>query len=73
MVLTMLGIGVAMVASLANYHTLVSIHRPLGITILLLVVVRFINRFVDPPPPFPEAMPRAERLVATVWSTRCMG
>ena len=34
MVLTMLGIGVAMVASLADYHTLVSIHRPLGIAIL---------------------------------------
>ena len=30
MVLTMLGIGVAMVASLANYHVLVSIHRPLA-------------------------------------------
>ena len=29
MVLTMLGIGVSMVASLANYHTLVSMHRPL--------------------------------------------
>ena len=27
MVLTMLGIGVAMVASLADYHLLVSIHR----------------------------------------------
>ena len=31
MVLTMLGIGVAMVASLADYHALVSIHRPLGL------------------------------------------
>lgn len=29
MVLTMLCIGVAMVASLAHYHRLVSIHRPL--------------------------------------------
>ena len=41
MILTMLCIGVAMVASLNNYHVLVSIHRPLGITILILVVVRF--------------------------------
>ena len=31
MVLTMLCIGVAMVASLANYQTLVSIHRPLSV------------------------------------------
>jgi hypothetical protein len=28
---SMLGIGVAMVASLADYHRLVSLHRPLGI------------------------------------------
>ena len=43
MVLTMLCIGVAMVASLADYHVLVSIHRPLGIAILVLVVVRFVR------------------------------
>src|SRR6266852_4685013 len=65
MVLTMLCIGVAMVASLANYHVLVSIHRPLGIAILILVVVRFVNRLRNPPPPFPASMSRAERLAAT--------
>jgi cytochrome b561 len=65
MVLTMLGIGVAMLASLADYHVLVSIHRPLGIAILILVVVRFVNRLVSPPPPFPATMPRMERLAAT--------
>src|SRR5262249_53346685 len=65
MVLTMLSIGVAMVASLANYHVLVSIHRPLGIAILVLVVVRFVNRLANPPPPFPATMRRAERLAAT--------
>src|SRR5881392_3584613 len=65
MVLTMLCIGVAMVASLSNYHLLVSIHRPLGIAILVLVVVRFVNRLLNPPPPFPATMSRAERLAAT--------
>jgi cytochrome b561 len=64
MVLTMLCIGVAMVASLGSYHELVSIHRPLGIAILILVVVRFVNRLVNPPPPFPVTMSRAESLVA---------
>jgi len=64
-ILTMLGIGVAMVASLANYHALVSIHRPLGIAILILVVVRFGNRLLNRPPPFPPTMSRAERLAAT--------
>jgi cytochrome b561 len=65
MVLTMLGIGVAMVTSLANYQVLVSIHRPLGIAILLLVVVRFVNRQLTSLPPFPATMARAERLAAT--------
>jgi cytochrome b561 len=65
MVLTMLCIGVTMVASLANYHVLVSIHRPLGIAILILVVVRFVNRQLTSLPPFPATMSRAERLVAT--------
>src|SRR4029077_15068355 len=62
MVLTMLCIGVAMVVSLASYHLLLSIHRPLGIAILLLVVVRFVNRLLSPPPPLPATMSRAERL-----------
>jgi cytochrome b561 len=65
MVLTMLCVGVAMVASLADYHVLVSIHRPLGIAILALVVVRFVNRLLNRPPPFPATMSRAERLAAT--------
>jgi cytochrome b561 len=64
MVLTMLGIGVSMVASLADYHTLVSIHRPLGIAILVLVVVRFVNRLLNPPPPLPATMARPERVAA---------
>jgi cytochrome b561 len=65
MVLAMLCIGVTMVASLADYHALVSIHRPLGIAILVLVAVRFVNRLLNPPPPFPASMARAERLAAT--------
>jgi cytochrome b561 len=70
MVLTMLGVGVAMVASLADYHVLVSIHRPLGIAILVLVVVRFVNRQLSPLPPFPDTMPPAERRVA--WASELL-
>ena len=65
MVLTMLCFGVGMVVSLANYHVLVSIHRPLGIAILILVVVCLVNRLLNPPPPFPATMSHAERLAAT--------
>lgn len=65
LVLTMLGIGVAMVASLADYHELVSIHRPLGILILILVVIRYLNRRLHTLPPFPPTISPQERVVAT--------
>ena len=64
MVLTMLGIGIAMVASLGDYHRLVSIHRPLGIAILIVVVIRFVNRQFSTLPPFPASMSSQERFVA---------
>lgn len=64
LVLTMLAIGVAMVASLGDYHYLVSIHRPLGIAILILVVIRFVNRQFSALPPFPATMSSQERFVA---------
>jgi cytochrome b561 len=64
MVLGMLGIGVAMVASLGDYHWLVSLHRPLGIAIMILVVIRFVNRMFHTLPPFPPTMSEQERLVA---------
>ncbi len=64
MVLTMLGIGVAMVASLSYYHRLISIHRPLGILILIFVVIRFVNRRFSTMPPFPATMSSQERFIA---------
>lgn len=64
MVLAMLFIGIAMVGSLVNYHLLVSIHKPLGIAILVLVIVRLINRYVNPPPPLPADMLMWQRAAA---------
>ena len=64
-VLTMLGIGVSMVASLADYHLLLSIHRPLGILLLILVIIRYINRRFSTLPPFPDTMSQAERSAAS--------
>jgi cytochrome b561 len=65
MVLTMLGIGLSMVASLAYYHRLISIHRPLGILILIVAVIRFINRRYSTLPPFLPTMSPRERSVAS--------
>ena len=73
MIWTMLGIGVAMVASLADYHVLVSIHRPLGIAIFVLVVIRFINRQLTTIPPVPSTMSRAERLAASAGEMSMYG
>ena len=64
MVLTMLGIGVAMVASLGDYHRLVSIHKPLGIAILIVVVIRYVNRQFSTLPAFPASMSPQERVMA---------
>lgn len=65
MILTMLFIGVSMVASLGDYHMLVAIHRPLGIMILVLAVIRFVNRMFTTLPPFPPTMSRQERFMAS--------
>ncbi len=63
--LAMIFIGVAMVASLGDYHTLLSIHRPLGILILLLAIIRLANRMLTKLPPFPPTMSALERRIAS--------
>ena len=47
-----------MVASLAYRPMLLDLHRPLGLAILLLVIVRFVNRLLHRPPPLPVDLPR---------------
>jgi cytochrome b561 len=65
MVLAMLFIGVGMVTSESRrYHLLICVHKPLGIAILVLVIIRFINRQLNPPPPLPDTMPPWMRLAA---------
>ena len=64
MVLAMLFIGIAMVASLSDYHWLVSIHKPLGILILILVAIRLVNRLLNPAPPLPQGMPAWQSFAA---------
>lgn len=64
LILTMLFIGIAMVSSMPAYHRLISIHKPLGILILILAAIRLINRLFDPPPPLPANFPPLLRLAA---------
>lgn len=65
MLLAVLFIGVAMVASLGNYHRLVAIHRPLGIMILILAAIRLVNRMFTTLPPFPPTMSVMEQKIAS--------
>src|SRR5206468_7589847 len=48
-----------------NYHALVATHRPLGIMIFILAIIRLINRKLTTLPPFPPTMSRQERWIAT--------
>jgi cytochrome b561 len=63
-IVAMLFIGVAMVSSLSAYHVLVSIHKPLGVLILGLLLIRLVNRFANPPPPLPKDMPASMKFAA---------
>jgi len=64
LILAMLFIGVAMVSSLSDYHRLVSIHKPIGILILVLAALRLVNRLIFPPSPLPSGMPVPLRVAA---------
>jgi cytochrome b561 len=65
MILSMLFIGVGMVASVSERHDwLVRIHKPLGIAILVLAVVRLIVRLRNPPPPLPSDLPAIQKFAA---------
>ncbi|WP_354683015.1 cytochrome b/b6 domain-containing protein [Cupriavidus necator] len=65
LLLAMLFIGVAMVATLSRGHgTLVALHRPLGIALLVLAIVRIAVRLRHGSPPLPPAMPPVQRAIA---------
>lgn len=65
MILSMLFIGAGMVASVSQRHEwLVNIHKPLGIAILLLVIVRLVVRFSTRTPPLPADLPGWQALAA---------
>ncbi|MGB8406459.1 MAG: cytochrome b/b6 domain-containing protein [Mycobacterium sp.] len=69
MVIAQLLIGVIMVISLTYFPLLMSIHRPLGVIILVFAIARLINRLRHRPPPFLDTMRPLERRIAT-WSER---
>ena len=70
LVFTMLMIGFVMVNSLANYARLVMVHKSLGVVILVVVLVRIVNRLTHRAPALPATVGSIERklVVATELS-----
>jgi cytochrome b561 len=70
LVFTMLMIGFVMVNSLEDYALLVMVHKSLGVVILVVVLVRIVNRLTHHAPPLPATVGAIERkiVVATELS-----
>jgi cytochrome b561 len=65
LVLAMLFIGVAMVSTVGSaYPALLKLHRPIGIAILVLAVLRLIVRLATGAPPLPRNLPPVQKLAA---------
>ena len=64
-ILAMLFIGVGMASTVASeYLTLVNIHKPLGILILILALIRLVVRLRYGAPPLPLDLPEPMKLAA---------
>ncbi|OTG86462.1 cytochrome B [Acinetobacter sp. ANC 4558] len=65
-ILIMLFIGVGMTTSLTWRPWLIDIHRPLGMAILVLAILRLINRIYYPAPSLPATIPRLQKIIAHI-------
>ncbi|WP_088344150.1 MULTISPECIES: cytochrome b [Rhodomicrobium] len=65
LILTMLFIGIGMVSTVSpRYYELLTVHRSIGIVVLVLAAVRLINRLLRPVPPLPADLPGWQRFAA---------
>jgi cytochrome b561 len=65
LIVTMLFVGVGMVSTVSRLHdSLIAFHRPLGIALLALVILRLVVRLVRGTPPLPADLPLWQRLGA---------
>lgn len=65
MILAMLFIGAGMVSTVSEKHQwLVGIHKPLGIAVFVLALVRLGFRLTHPAPPLPADLPLWQKLAA---------
>ncbi|MBR8063787.1 cytochrome b [Burkholderia ambifaria] len=65
LIIAMLFVGAGMVSTVsARYPQLLALHRPLGIAILLLALIRLGVRVTHRPPPLPSGIPPLQATVA---------
>jgi cytochrome b561 len=64
-IVAMLFVGVGMVTTVSTRHTwLVDLHKPLGVAVLVLALVRLAVRMRRGAPPLPDDMPSLQKGVA---------
>jgi cytochrome b561 len=64
LILAMLLIGLGMVSTVSpRYHELLSVHRSMGVAILVLAAVRLLNRLINPQPPLPPDLPSWQKIL----------
>lgn len=73
MILAMLFIGAAMMTSLHHRIWLIDLHRPLGVAILLLALMRLVNRLLSRTPHFLLICPSGRCLQQRHHTGCCMG
>jgi cytochrome b561 len=65
LILAMLFIGIGMVATVSHAHdTLIALHRPLGVALLVLALIRVCVRVKNGSPALPSDMPALQRFAA---------
>ncbi|MEL1265319.1 cytochrome b [Pseudoxanthomonas putridarboris] len=64
LIVAMLFIGVGMVTSVSLRPWLIDLHRPLGIALLVLAMLRLVNRLRHRPPALPASLPRWQQVAA---------
>ncbi|AUT59401.1 cytochrome b [Paraburkholderia terrae] len=65
LILAMLFVGVAMVATVSHVHaTLIALHRPLGVVLLVLALIRVAVRLKNGSPALPDDMPALQHFAA---------
>ncbi|WP_286857804.1 MULTISPECIES: cytochrome b [Sphingobacterium] len=64
LILSTMFIGLGMMTSLSSRPWLIDLHIPIGVAILFLCILRFVNRIMNPIPALPSDMPKIEKNMA---------